>query len=257
MTYESVDDLTILPFMSGLLFNEVKQFMHYTAWWTSVGNSSKRVELRKEIFAVISWVWRPLPVTVTNRIITFSVGHPQKPSCTTVTGRWPHQSYISVCQTYPFFVVSWNITPNRTSFFQALEGVHGNDFYFRVFWWLVKHQNFQDSHDSPITDNSSIEADSPEPSFDKPLRIATWTPPIFSRWTSWHLIYINELFRCILPPYRRVWILRVFFSLFLLRQPKTTPKTHEVLKASATWLGRSIFFPTVPIVDNLQVWNVA
>ena len=32
----------------------------------------------------------PLTVTVTTRIITFSVGRPYKPSFTTVTGRGPH-----------------------------------------------------------------------------------------------------------------------------------------------------------------------
>ena len=38
-----------------------------------------------------------LPVTVTTRIITFSVGDPHKHSFTTVTGRGPHPSYVSLC----------------------------------------------------------------------------------------------------------------------------------------------------------------
>ena len=35
----------------------------------------------------------PLPVTVTTRIITFSVWDPHKPSFITVTGRGPHPNY--------------------------------------------------------------------------------------------------------------------------------------------------------------------
>ena len=44
------------------------------------------------IFIVTSWLIAcgPLPVTVTARIITISVGDPYEPSFTTVTGRGPH-----------------------------------------------------------------------------------------------------------------------------------------------------------------------
>ena len=46
----------------------------------------------------------PFPVTVTTtKIITFSVGDPYKPFCTTVTGRGPHQRYVS----YPLIAKLW------------------------------------------------------------------------------------------------------------------------------------------------------
>ena len=45
----------------------------------------------------------PFPVTVSTRIITFSVGDPYKPSCT-VTGRGPHPIYIIYIYIY---WVSW------------------------------------------------------------------------------------------------------------------------------------------------------
>ncbi len=46
----------------------------------------------------------PFPVTVTTtKIITFSVGDPYKPFCTTVTGRGPHPRYVL----YPLIAKLW------------------------------------------------------------------------------------------------------------------------------------------------------
>ena len=49
----------------------------------------------------------PLPVTVTNRIMTFLVGDPYKPPFPTVTGRGPRPKYTSyTLHPFPFEVIA-------------------------------------------------------------------------------------------------------------------------------------------------------